>query len=1565
MLNNPRWFPPLIRLWDTSFLISRSLTPLGEPHTVHMADPPLHNSWPSFSWMKRWSFKRASDCKPCSQLRAPVSAPSSSSSLSPTSIPEDVFFSSSPEDKRNFLTESNECSSEEDLLDLCSSLRDSEYFRDLQLGSAEPPDTQLPVLSISAPSVPPASTSEIGSRQTSTEFNTHQLFQTDDTVISTGGEAMDRLVAIRNSEPKDFQDYPESDQDEDSDTDNFPILVRSMSTSRRHSWEVPVSPIDLGRRFSLDTNGIDSDGEREVNCLAKSPILPSSSFSESSVEETTSAVESESSQTPKPTTPAKTIYSRSEILATDEKSQADRVSRIVETSKQAAREAGEEQESEEELQSVEGRSHVAKRRTSSAERKEVAGNFTWYEFLTTENDEEEEERPERPEKGTKVKRTLSSLRNRVTGSFNKDKGKTRDKEQQKEKSREREKDKEKEKELREREKVRRRSVSGHQLVPGSFSTWATCSLCSKTLQRKHGLQCLNCAVNVHKSCKNLLPECSSKNKIKDSAQKTSNAAAQAHSQALREPCSALTPVDGSSRTSRCASGMTVPPKGHNAQPASSSNPTVSHNNSSGSITGEMDEVDAFRMKRPTDDAVSLASTTPESLLVEDAYYATVRGELETIAQDFEVESWSLAVDQHFLKKHSKEMIKRQDVIYELIQTEMHHVRTLKIMLRVYARDLREALQLDDRKLACLFPRLDSLLELHSHFLSRLRERRAEFVQPGSDRNYAIHKLSDILISQFSGELGEQMKESYGDFCSRHTEAVNYYKEQLQSNKKFQNLMRKISNLPIVRRLGVPECILLVTQRITKYPVLLERILHNTEAETEEHEGLAKALGLIKDVIVQVDTQVSLYEKEVRLREIASKVEPKSLGKIKDGRVFRKEDLSHGRRKLLYESMVNWKAASGRLKDILALLLTDVLVLLQEKDQRYVFSTVDNKPSVISLQKLIVREVAHEERAMFLICASSNEPEMYEIHTASKEDRNTWITHIRQAGESCPHIEERLFSEEEEARVARFREFQDRLTLKDAQIAQGLTEKLQLFAELAESVAGLEDAGSRSRLLLRGDASDLQQGEQLLKGAITEVENLQNLLSSGAREAAPQTEGNQSPSLSLLPRRADTFGGYDSIPSILPKNGSIKKKVAGAAGRTRDRSQRASSDPQLKEVYSCQDQDELDEASSPGSHKTWSACKFPESEFYERVLLLSQRLYSLQAIISQQDSHIELQRASLLTAERDRPGSRSRGTDVLLEQEKQRNLEKHREELANFQRLQSQHRQEQARWEREREKQRRQAEAAEQRLKEREEECRRLELRLVEEKQELERQRQTYQQDLERLRESTRTVEKEKERLDQQRKLKKHHTVPNTAALYAQEVGQLSSSSSFNGELLLGGAGDQTFPQKSHLRASLSVSPADYSERPEVHSRRESSCGALTAKTEVPIHLISTTNQLHKQGSVQQQIPTKLAALSKGKEKSGKGKSSHRADSLASADIKQMLPIKLSSRDSDGGHKARRPISPHQPQHSHSDSLSPPDAQADAPSSLAPAVLKTHNQASQPTLSYTVSDEAAKEDVIYF
>ncbi|KAB5559054.1 hypothetical protein PHYPO_G00024440 [Pangasianodon hypophthalmus] len=578
--------------------------------------------------------------------------------------------------------------------------------------------------------------------------------------------------------------------------------------------------------------------------------------------------------------------------------------------------------------------------------------------------------------------------------------------------------------------------------------------------------------------------------------------------------------------------------------------------------------------------------------------------------------------------------------------------------------------------------------------------------------------------------------------------------------------------------------------------------------------------------------------------------------------------------------------------------------------------------------------------MFLICASSNEPEMYEIHTSSKEERNTWITHIRQAVDSCPHTEQRLFTEEEGARLQRFREIQEHLTVKDAQIRQALKDKLQLYADLAECVGILEDTGAHRHLLLRGDTSELQQGEQLLKGAITEVENLQNILVSSARDL-PQTEENQSSS--SLPRRAGTFGGYDSTISLLQKQGSMKKHSNGA-GKSRERSQRASSDPQLKEMCASQGLEEADNISSPSWNMICS--RFPNTEFSDRVLLLSQRLYSLQAIVSQQDSMIELQRASLFSAER------QRGTDVLLEQEKQRNLEKHREEMAHFQRVQAQQQQEQERWERDRTKQLKQNEAEQLRLQEREDACKKLEERLAQERQELQNQRQKYQQDLERLRESTRAVEKEREKLEQQRKMKKRHTAPNTATTYGHDTSQLTMSSSFNGDILGNSGTDSIPPSLSQLRPTVSLSTADYSDRIDVPPRRESGT-AVPAKTEVPIHLVSATNQLHKQGGVQQQIPTKLATL-KSKDKSTKSKGSHRTESSASVDMKQKLS-KLSSRETESSVKARRSISPHQqPQ------LAPPpvtdvhiigDKYTPEPLSL------LH--------SYPLPDDKDKEDVVFF
>ncbi|NXQ82877.1 ARHGI factor, partial [Nyctibius grandis] len=990
-----------------------------------------------------------------------------------------------------------------------------------------------------------------------------------------------------------------------------------------------------------------------------------------------------------------------------------------------------------------------------------------------------------------------------------------------------------------------------------------------------------------------------------------------------QPRSLLLGPDGTPVLSRNL-GMTIAQRGN----SQSSLNTAGAVNKFGLISGDMDEGDSgfIKFKQTSDDVVSLAPSTADSIFLEDAYSVSLRSETETDAHEFEAESWSVAVEQSYAKRQKKDVIKRQDVIYELMQTEMHHVRTLKIMLKVYSKAMREELQFPNAVINKLFPCVDELLEMHGQFLLQLKERRKESLEEGSDRNYIIQNIGDLLVKQFSGENGERMKEKYGVFCCGHNEAVSHYKDLLQSNKKFQNLIKKIGNCSIVRRLGVQECILLVTQRITKYPVLVERIIQNTEAGTRDYEELIQALSLIKDTITHVDAMVNECEKGQRLKEIMHKMELKSSGKFKNGLFFRKDDM--GQRRLLLDGMLYWKAASGRLKDILAVLLTDVLLLLQEKDQKYTFASVDSKPPVISLQKLIVREVANEEKAMFLISASLKGPEMYEIHTSSKEERNSWMAHIRRAVESCPDEEGGTFNEPEaerrlaEARAAKLKDFQERLNMKDDLIVQSLTEKQQIYLEMSE-MNGFEDhsQGSRSRLLFRGDISENLQGEAILKSAVTEAENLQNLIFTHLGNGSCQPEDGSG---SGLPRRAETFGGYDSSPSVSKKSDSFRKNSGGDQRQWDWRGPAVSSDVQLHDLPSDAEEGSqtvctidcihcLKKKSLMHQTRALFKCLMsffppfasPPLQLVQRIQTLLQLLFSLQAVISQQDSYIEMQRATMVDREKQYRLQSTRG-NLLLEQEKQRNFEKQREELMNVQKLQSQLKLEQQRLERERSRQQREFESTEARLQEREEETRQLREKLNQEREELERQREAYQHDLERLREAQRAVERERERLDQLRKLKKQNTVSGT---FSPEMGQnqmLSHSVSFNGE----GVEPSLPVLKTSVR--VSVSGMDYLERPDL-VRRDSTTlenrPVLALKNEVPIHLLSATNQIQKPAAVQQQIPTKLATFTKGsKEKGGKNKASHRTDSSASVDQKQLLPPRLVGRE-EGVLRGRRSASP--------------------------------------------------------
>lgn len=86
---------------------------------------------------------------------------------------------------------------------------------------------------------------------------------------------------------------------------------------------------------------------------------------------------------------------------------------------------------------------------------------------------------------------------------------------------------------------------------------------------------------------------------------------------------------------------------------------------------------------------------------------------------------------------------------ELMQTEMHHVRTLKIMNDVYSAAMLKELQFDQQVVDKLFPCLENLLHIHSQFFQRILERKKESLADKSEKNFVIRRIGDILVNQVS------------------------------------------------------------------------------------------------------------------------------------------------------------------------------------------------------------------------------------------------------------------------------------------------------------------------------------------------------------------------------------------------------------------------------------------------------------------------------------------------------------------------------------------------------------------------------------------------------------------------------------------------------------------------------------------------------------------------------------------------------------------------------------------------------------------------------------------------
>ncbi|KAM9503908.1 A-kinase anchor protein 13-like isoform 1-T1 [Salvelinus alpinus] len=1060
--------------------------------------------------------------------------------------------------------------------------------------------------------------------------------------------------------------------------------------------------------------------------------------------------------------------------------------------------------------------------------------------------------------GTKVSRTFSYLKSKMSTKKNKEKEKAQGKD----------------KDSKEKEK---KNLNGHLFSSVNPAPSATCHQCNKPIITKEAFLCTNCNAQVHKGCRERLPVCVQV-KMKQQKQQTVPDSASISGVMLRSkstsstssrerPWSAILSPDDQAMVTVAA---VVPRRNHSILPFNKSNlsKSISISNIAGPLMDEMPLKGLKYLSQSTDSLhkTSKVNESTESLTDEgtEMMDSQLMGEFEAESKDLEADSWTFTVDKKYVKGLKKEVVKRQDVIYELVQTEMHHVRTLRIMSEVYSKGLQKELQLEALTVERVFPMLDELLDLHTDFFTHLLERKRESsIEGRDDGSFLIHKIGDVLVSQFSGHNADRMKKVYGKFCSRHNEAVNFYKELHTKDKRFQAFIKKKMSSTIVRRLGIPECILLVTQRITKYPVLLQRILHHTKENEEDHDDITQALRLVKEILNAVDNKVNEHDKKKRLKEVYSRTDSKSIQRMKSGQMFAREDLVRGRR-LLHDGPLQLKNSAGRLKDVQAMLLSDVFVFLQEKDQKYVFASLDQRSTVISLQKLIVREVANEERGLFLITAGIEKPEMVEVLASTKEERNTWMQLIQDAMHSIEKDDdEGIPSETEEDKrllETKAREIRELLRKKDEQIMSLLEEKVKVFREMCEGGSRPAEEtrptqSIRTRMLFRATPDDITKGEPIMKDALREVETLHVLVNGslggavGQQVSSTQDASGGSVGPVCLPRRAETFGGFDSHQMNISKNGEKEEGDDSLDLR------RTESDGVLKKG---------------GNNNLLLLLKRNSEQVLQSVTHLHDLLSTLQAVVVQQDTFIEDQRHALA----ERPASRHSSTsslsssssrpNSLIEQEKQRSLEKQRQEVANLQRQQVAHADERRRREREWEVRESGLGDREVQVKEQEEETVKRRRQMEEERKELLRRKEEYQRDLERLRDAQRKLDRDKETLQREAEMveqmkkaevEQAHRTQRTPSTTSEESMKFQSSTSLDKEP---GGGE----------AELSSSPATKEPFLRMGSKRK-------GKNLNPFSSSSSSSNASSKAQSstegQNQIPNRLMQMAKTKDKEKKKK----------------------------------------------------------------------------------------------
>eukprot|EP01117_Protostelium_nocturnum_P017290 TRINITY_DN7021_c0_g1_i1.p2 TRINITY_DN7021_c0_g1~~TRINITY_DN7021_c0_g1_i1.p2 ORF type:complete len:518 (+),score=134.82 TRINITY_DN7021_c0_g1_i1:268-1821(+) len=248
---------------------------------------------------------------------------------------------------------------------------------------------------------------------------------------------------------------------------------------------------------------------------------------------------------------------------------------------------------------------------------------------------------------------------------------------------------------------------------------------------------------------------------------------------------------------------------------------------------------------------------------------------------------------------------RVDIIKEIIKTEKSYVIELRILVNEFVIPTKDRNLLSEEDFRKLFANVGDLLEVNESLLKDIDRFPPEEIN-----------LGEVFVSK------APLFKRYAIFCSKQSGGPSKLQEYIKKSPNFGSFVRDKERLPICRNQLLQDFLITPMQRMTRYPLLLKKLLDKTSEDHPDYLHLETALnGVNKICDIANETAFTAFMLD-KIQYVSNSFCEQDREKI---------NLEGGDRTFLLEGKCNVKK-KGKELEVILFLFEDMLLIAQSKGE---------------------------------------------------------------------------------------------------------------------------------------------------------------------------------------------------------------------------------------------------------------------------------------------------------------------------------------------------------------------------------------------------------------------------------------------------------------------------------------------------------------------------------------------------------------------------------------------------------------------------------------------------------